>query len=107
MLKKLFHYSDNFFSNLRKSLKKVCRRILIDIHFCHRYPITGVSVSIYQYNSTLHTITDTSAQNPLLSLFLHLEAQRLDGADNLFGGGGSCHGDEAAGKVCIYVLGAG
>ena len=35
MLKKLFHYSDNFFSSLRKSLQKVCRRILVDIHFCH------------------------------------------------------------------------
>ena len=47
------------------------------------------------------------SQNPLLSLFLHLEAQGLDGADNLFGGGGACHGDEAAGKLGIYVLGAG
>ena len=43
----------------------------------------------------------------LLFLFLHLEAQSLDGADNLFGGGGACHGDEAAGEVGIYVLGAG
>ena len=70
-------------------------------------PVYGVSVFIYQYNSALQAITDTSAQNPLLSLFLHLEAQGLDGADNLFGGGGACHGDEAAGKLGIYVLGAG
>lgn len=38
-------------------------------------PYTGVSVSIYQCHSALQAITDTSAQNSLLSLFLHLEAQ--------------------------------
>lgn len=27
-------------------------------------PYTGVSVFIYQYNSTLHTITDTSTKIP-------------------------------------------
>ena len=67
----------------------------------------GVSVFICQYNSALQAITDTSAQIPFLSLFLHLDAQGLDGADNLFGGGGACHGDEAAGEVDIYILGAG
>ena len=67
----------------------------------------GVSVFICQYNSALQAITDTSAQNPLLSLFLHLEAQGLNGADNLFGGGGASHGDETAGEVGVYVLGAG
>ena len=45
--------------------------------------------------------------NPLLFLFLYLEAQGLDGADNLFGGGGASHGDETAGEVGIYILGAG
>ena len=67
---------------------------------------TRVSVFIYQYNSTLHTITDTSAQIPFLSLFLHLETKSLNSADDLFGGGRASHGDEAAGEVGVYVLGA-
>ena len=43
----------------------------------------------------------------LLSLFLHLEAKSLNSADNLFGGGGAWHGDETAGEVGVYILGAG
>ena len=35
---KLFQRLDKFFSSLWKLLKKVCRRILVDIHFCHCHP---------------------------------------------------------------------
>ena len=69
-------------------------------------PVWGCR-SLFINNTANYKQLPTPQPKSPLFLFLHLEAQRLDGADNLFGGGGACHGDEAAGEVCVYVLGAG
>ena len=95
----------------RKQARRINKGNDVDLPktiFSHdRHPIhRGVGL----YLSIKQRITSNCrhlSPNSLLSLFLHLEAQRLDSADNLFGGGRASHGDEAAGEVGIYVLRAG
>ena len=87
LLKKLFHYSDKFFSSLRKSLQKVCWRILIDIHFCHCQPIYKLLSPKDIRNWPVIFATSSSEIDFTLFWFTFASVLRPHGRDNDYGEG--------------------